>query len=68
MTTSWEATSWFENTSLAHKIVNRKTPIAVAIAEYIRSLIHSDPEHVYVFGKVSEWVKAQVSDITQATK
>ena len=42
-----------------------ETPIAVAIAEYIRSLIHSEPDHVYVFGKVSQDVKSQVADITK---
>lgn len=65
MTTS-ESTSSQEYTNLAQRIAKRKTPIAVAIAEYIRSLIHSDPEHIYAFGKVSDWVKAQVSGITQA--
>lgn len=53
MTTS-ESTSSQEYTNLAQRIAKRKTPIAVAIAEYIRSLIHSDPEHIYAFGKVSD--------------
>lgn len=64
MTTS-ETTTSSETVNLAHKILKRKTPIAVAIAEYIRSLIHSEPDHVYVFGKVSQDVKSQVADITK---
>ena len=55
MTTSELSTSDGTNfTNLAQQLKKRKTPIAVAIAEYIQSLIHSTPEDIYIFGKVSE--------------
>lgn len=61
MTTNEIHTS--EPTNLAQQIVGNKTPIAIAVAEYIRSLLHSSPDNVHVFGSVSG-VKKQVWELT----
>lgn len=47
-------------TNLAQSIVNHKTPIAVAIAEYVRSLMHGNPDTPYVFGAVKQGVQVHV--------
>lgn len=50
-------------TNLAQSIVNHKTPIAVAIAEYVRSLMHGNPDTPYVFGAVKQGVQVHVWEL-----
>lgn len=49
MTTTETSTSMIESKNLAQQIMKSKTPIAVAVGEYIRSLLHSTPNAPYIF-------------------
>jgi hypothetical protein len=46
--------------SLAQSIAHKKTPIVVAIAEYVRSLMHNNPDTPYAFGEVKQGVREHV--------
>jgi dTDP-4-dehydrorhamnose reductase len=47
-------------TNLAQSIAHKKTPIVVAIAEYVRSLMHNNPDTPYAFGEVKQGVREHV--------
>jgi len=61
MTTSETTTS--ESKSLAELAIDNKTPIAVAIAEYVGSLIHRHPDAPYIFGKVKQDTSSQIWEV-----
>lgn len=53
-------TTTFPYSNLAQQIKKNKTPIAVAIAEYVGSLMHNNPDTPYVFGAVKQDIQSQV--------